>query len=150
MSLSQRIDEELKAALKAGDAVKVSTLRMLKAAMGNLAIERKKATLEDSEVQEAVRRLAKQHEESVEAYRKACREDRVQKESQELAILKAYLPTAMEESELKGLIQQTIQELKVPGTTNMGQVMKAVILKVQGRADGKRVNQLVAQMLKGA
>lgn len=148
MSLSARIDEELKTALKAGDSAEVSTLRMLKAGMGNLAIQRQKAALEDSEVQEVARRLIKQHEESVEAYTKAGRSDLAQKEARELAILKGFLPPALEEPELAAIIQQTLQELKGGGTPALGAVMKAVMAKVAGRADGKKVNQLVGQMLK--
>jgi uncharacterized protein YqeY len=148
MSLAVRIDEELKAALKAGDSAKVSTLRMLKAGMGNLAIQRQKMTLEDSEVQEAARRLIKQHEESVEAYTQAGRKDLAQKEAHELTILKGFVPPALEETELKAIIQQTLQELQGAGKPALGAVMKAVMAKAAGRADGKKVSQLVGQMLK--
>ncbi|MBI1953592.1 MAG: GatB/YqeY domain-containing protein [Candidatus Omnitrophica bacterium] len=150
MSLAGRIDEDLKTALKAGDSATVSTLRMLKAGMGNLAIQRQKMVLEDSEVQEAARRLIKQHEESIEAYTKAGRSDLAQKEARELAILKAFVPPALEEPELRAIIREVLQELQGAGAPALGAVMKAVMAKAAGRADGKKVNQLVAQMLKGA
>ncbi len=147
MTLAQQIDEDLKAAMKARDEAKVSVLRMLKAAINNQAIQRKVATLEDGEILEVIQKLIKQHQESVEAFTKGNRADLAKKEAHEEEILKQYLPPAMEEEELKALIQETIRELKVSGPTALGAVMKSVFPKVKGRAEGKRVSQLVSQML---
>ena len=147
MILHQRLDEDLKAAMKGGDSAKVSTLRMLKAAMGNQAIQKGKATLDEPEIVEVIRSQIKQHQESVEAFTKGNRPDLAKKEARELEILKGYLPAEMTEKELKDLIQGTLQELGVKGPAAMGQVMKALMPKVAGRADGKRVSQLVKELL---
>ncbi len=147
MTLSEQIDADLKVALKSRQETRLSTLRMLKATMSNLAIQRQKSTLEDSEIQEVIQKLLKQHQESVEAYRKGNRPDLVEKETKEAEVLKAYLPPAMSEAQLKAIVQATLQELGVNGPAALGTVMKALMPKVKGRADGRLVNQLVNQML---
>ena len=149
MTLAEKIDADLKTALKARQETRLSTLRMLKAAANNLAIGRQKQTLDDSEVMEVIAKLIKQHQESMEAFRKGNRPDLAEKEASEAEVLKAYLPPAMDEAELKTLIQVAIQELGAAGSAQMGQVMKSVMAKVKGRADGKLVNQLVSQLLQG-
>lgn len=150
MTLSERIDADLKSALKNREEVKLSVLRLLKAAASNSAIQRNKMVLEDGEICEVIQKLLKQHQESVEAYRKGNRPDLVEKETKEAVVLKAYLPPAMSEAELKAIVQATLQELGVSGPSALGQVMKAVMAKVKGRADGKLVNRLVNQLLGGA
>ena len=147
MTLLERIDDELKSAMKARDQAKVSTLRMLKSAATNAAVQRGKNSLEDAEVLEVIQKTIKQHHESVEAFTKGGRADLAEKEKHEAAILQVYLPPAMDEAELKGIIQAAIQELGLSGPNALGQVMKAVLPKVKGRADGKMVNQLAAQLL---
>lgn len=147
MGLSERIDQDLKAALKAKEAERISTLRMLKAALVNAALAKNKAALEDGEVLEVVGKLVKQHAESVAAFEKGGRRDLAEKEKREAGFLKGYLPEPLSEEELKALIQATLRELKVSGPQALGQVMKALSPKVQGRAEGKRVNELVRQLL---
>ncbi len=147
MTLTDRINEELKSAMKAGDPAKVSTLRMLKAAVSNAAIQKGKSNLEDGEILEVIQKSLKQHQESVDAFTKGGRPELAEKEAHEAKILKEYLPPAMDEGELKALIQATIQELGASGPSALGAVMKAVLPKVKGRADGKQVSQLVAQLL---
>ena len=147
MTLAERIEDELKAALKGRDEAKVSTLRMLKAAISNLAIQKGKPTLEDGDIQEVIQKQLKQHQESIQAFTQGGRKELAQKEAHEAAILKTFLPPAMEEGELKAVIQVTIRELGVTGPAALGQVMKAVLPQVKGRADGKQVNQLVLQLL---
>ncbi len=149
MTLSERIDEELKSAMKARDQAKVSTLRMLKSSVLNAAVQRGKNLLEDAEVIEVIQKMIKQHQESVDAFTKGGRADLAEKETHEASILKAYLPPAMDEAELKGIVQAAIQELGASGPNALGQVMKAVLPKVKGRADGKQVNQLAAKLLQG-
>lgn len=150
MALIDRIEQDFKVALKAKDAVKLSTLRMLKAALSNAAFSKKSgANLEDGEVVEVIAKQVKQHEESIAAFRKGNRADLAEKEEKEARILKVYLPPAMSEEELKALVQSTLQELKVSGPQAMGQVMKAVMAKVKGRADGKKVNEWVRKGLEG-
>lgn len=147
MNLSERIEQDLKSALKTGQSEKVSTLRMLKAALSNLALQKNKASLEDGEVQEVAAKLLKQHAESVAAFEKGGRRDLAEKEAREAEILKGYLPEPLSEEALRALIRSAIQELKVSGPQALGQVMKALSPKVQGRAEGKRVNELVREAL---
>ncbi|MBI3333053.1 MAG: GatB/YqeY domain-containing protein [Candidatus Omnitrophica bacterium] len=147
MTLTERINDDLKAAMKSRDEAKVSTLRMLKAAVSNAAIQKGKAGLEDGEILEVIQRSLKQHQESVEAFTKGGRADLVQKESREAEILKGYLPAALSEAELKALIQEAVRETGAGGPQGMGAVMKAVMPKIKGRADGKRVSDLVKQIL---
>ncbi len=152
MTLLEKIDGDLRSAMKAGDASKVSTLRMLKASVGSVAIQKGKPMLEDADIMEIIRKTLKQHQESVDAFTKGGRADLAQKETHEAQILKGYLPPSLSEQELKAVIQATIQELGVSGRgpSAMGQVMKAVLPKLQGRADGKQVSQMVGQLLQGA
>jgi hypothetical protein len=147
--LTEQINDQLKQAMKARDEAKVSTLRMLKAGILNAALSKKKQNLEDGEVIEIVQKLIKQHQESVEAFTKAGRSEAAAKEAKEAELLKSFLPPAMDESELKAIVEQTVKELGVSGPSAMGQVMKAVVPKVKGRADNKWVSQLVMQTLGG-
>ncbi len=150
MNLSERIDEELKGSLKAKDEIKVSTLRLLKAAISNQAIQQGKPSLDDSQIIEVTRKQIKQRQDSIEAFTKGLRAELAAKETKEAEILKTFLPAGMPEAELKTLIQSTIQELGVSGPSAIGQVMKAVMPKVGGRADGKQVSTLVAQLLQSS
>lgn len=147
MGLSEQFDSDLKTALKAKDERKVSTLRMLKAALGNHAIQKGKPTLDEAEIIDVVRKEIKQHEESIAAFAKGGRNELVAKETKEAEILKSYLPPEMGEAQLRALIQETIRELGVTGPTAMGSVMKALIRKVGAQADGKKINQLVKELL---
>jgi hypothetical protein len=149
MPLLAKVDEDLKAAMKGREELKVSCLRLLKAAAANAAIAKAKSTLEDAEAMEVIAKLIKQREESVEAYTKGNRPELAEKERKEAAILKAYLPAAMPDEELKGIIQAAIKEAGASGPQGMGAVMKAVLPKVASRADGKKVSGLVAELLKG-
>jgi hypothetical protein len=147
MTLSERLEEDFKQALKARETVKVSALRMLKAALSNAAIRKGKQELDDAEFFEVVASLIRQREESVEAFAKGGRSDLVEKEKQEMEILKAYLPKPMGEDEVQAIIRSVIEELGVHGPAGMGPVMKAVMPKVAGRVDGKKVSQWVRQAL---
>jgi len=147
MSLLQRVDEDLKTAMKARDELKVSALRMLKAAASNAAIQKGKADLEDAEVLDVIAKLIKQRQESIEAFTKGNRPELAEKEKKEAAILKAYLPAQMPDEELKGIIQAAVKETGASGPQGMGVVMKAVLPKVAGRADGGKVSQFVREAL---
>lgn len=147
MSLAQRFDEDLKTAMKAREELKVSTLRLLKAALSNAAIQKQKAVLDDAEVIAEIAKLVKQREESVAAYTKGNRPDLAEKEQTEAKILQAYLPAQLSDEELKGIVQAAVKETGGSGPQVMGAVMKLVMPKVAGRADGKRVNEIVKQSL---
>lgn len=147
MPLLAKVDEDLKTAMKGREELKVSCLRLLKAAASNAAIAKGKINLEDAEVMEVIAKLIKQREESAEAYTKGNRPELAEKERKEAEILKAYLPAQMPEEELKAIIQAAVKETGASGPQGMGAVMKAVLPKVAGRADGKVVNELVKQSL---
>lgn len=147
MTLCDRVDQELKNSLKARETLKVSALRMLKAACSNAAIQKGKDRLEDPEFLGVVAKLIKQREESVEAFRKGGRTDLADKEGREAEILRSYLPPALSLEELKAIVQAAIQEAGAQGPQAMGAVMKVVMPKVAGRADGKAVSQAVKEAL---
>jgi uncharacterized protein YqeY len=146
MELKAEIQEAVKSAMKRGDALTLSTLRLLLSAIHNEEIKlRKELTAE--EIQKTIATLAKQRNEAIALFRKGGREELAQKEEAELAILQKYLPQALSEEALRGLIQQSIGELGAQGVGDLGKVMKRVMPKVSGRCDGKRVNELAKELL---
>ena len=147
MPLLAKVEEDLKGAMKGRDELKVSCLRLLKAAASNAAIQKGKANLEEAEVIDVIAKLIKQRDESVEAYTKGNRPELAEKERKEVAILKAYLPAAMPDQELKSIILAAVKETGASGPQGMGAVMKAVLPKVAGRADGGKVSQFVREAL---
>ncbi|MCQ9207539.1 MAG: GatB/YqeY domain-containing protein [Omnitrophica bacterium] len=148
MALEVQIETEIKKAMKARDAIKVSTLRMLKAEMNNLKIDENKKELSDIEVIKIVRRQIKQHKDSIEQFEKGKRQDLVEKEKKELAILKNYMPEQCSPEELKKIVEEAVRETGASSKKDMGRVMKAVMEKVKGRSDGKTVSQIVSSILK--
>jgi len=148
MTLEERMESEFKASMKARDSLKVSVLRMLKADINNLKLDQNKKALTDDEIIKIVRRQVKQHKDSIEQFKKGAREDLVEKETKELAILLSYMPEELPEDELKKIIAETVKELGATGRKEMGKVMKAVMEKVKGAADGKAVSRIVSEILK--
>lgn len=147
MSLEERIENEFKAALKQRDKIKVSTLRMLKAEIINVKLDQNKKTLKDEGIIKIIQRQVKQHKDSIEQFEKGKRQDLVEKEKKELNILLSYMPEQMSEEELKKIISETVKELEATSKNEMGKVMKSVMEKVKGKADGKKVSQIVSSML---
>lgn len=148
MELKAELQEAAKIALKHGDALKVSTLRLLLAAVHNEEIRLRKE-LGVEEIQRVVSTLCKQRGESIELYRKGGRDDLAQKEEAELRILQQFLPQPLADQEVEALIRESIAELGASGVQDLGKVMKQVMPKVSGRTDGKRVNQLAKALLGG-
>lgn len=146
MGLRERIDTDVKVALKAGAKDAVSTLRMLNAALKNKQID-KRRPLTDEEVVETVRSLIKQRRDSVEQFGKGGRQDLVDKETAEIAILEAYLPQQLQREELELMVRDAISQSGAQGARDMGKVMKALIPMVGARADGKLVSELVKNAL---
>lgn len=146
MQLAERISDDFKDALKSGDKNKVSILRIIKAAIKNREIE-KGSALSDDEIYAIFRSFAKRANESIEQFTKAGRTDLSEKEKQELVIIQSYLPRQLGEDEIRSLIKDTIVEVSAAGTKDMGKVMKAVMAKTKGQADGKLVNNLVKEIL---
>jgi hypothetical protein len=148
MSLAEQIEKDVIAAMKAKDPVKVSTLRMLKSALGNYLIQAKKDKAEDPEVLGIITKQAKQRRESVESFEKAGRKDLADKEKAELVILESYLPKQMTDDELRAVVQKAIVWSDAKSPADMGKLMKVLMPAVQGKADGKRVQEVVKTLLK--
>lgn len=149
MTLYERIQQDLKKALKEKEAIKLSTLRFLLSAIRNREIElKKRGKLTDKEITGVIRQQVKQRQESIEAYRTGKREDLASKEEEEMKILNTYLPQELSSEELEKIINQTIKEVKASGPADFGKVMGQVIKKAKGRVEGKMVAELVKGKLK--
>lgn len=137
------------AAMKAKDAARTSTLRMLKAAIMNRQIE-KGGELDDEELTKLLRSQLKQRRDSVEQYQKAGRQELVDKESAEIAVIESYLPQAASEAEIGQAVSEAIVETGATSMKDMGAVMKAVMPKLAGKnADGRAVSETVKKKLAG-
>ncbi len=149
MTLEERIDSDLKEAMRAKDAVKLSVLRMLKSALKYSAIDKAGADgkLDDTEATQVIRKQVKQRQDSIESFEKGGRAELAEKEKAELAILGAYLPKAMAPEELAKIVRETIAEVGATSKAQMGAVMKSLQAKVGGRADGKSLSQEVQRQL---
>jgi len=149
MNLSQRIDGELKEAMRARDTTKVGVLRMLKSALKYAAIAKSEteAELTDSEAVQVIRKQVKQRQDSIESFEKGGRAELASKEKEELLILNAYLPQAMSGEELARVVREAIAEVGATSKAQMGDVMKALQAKVAGRADGKTLSVEVQKQL---
>ncbi len=146
MSLLNRLTEELKEALRAGNHTKLSVIRLLKSSIKNREIE-KMAPLTDEEVIDIIMTALKQRRESIEQFQKGGREDLVQKEKSELEVLQTFLPQQLSEEELAEEIQAVIREVGASSPKDMGKVMKIVMVRVKGRAEGARVSSLVKELM---
>jgi uncharacterized protein len=146
MSLEERLVAEMKEAMKSNDKLRLSTIRMVRSAVKNKEIELRKP-LDDETVQRVIQGMVRKGEESIEQFKLGGRMDLVEKESQEIEILKTYIPQSMSREEVIQIIDQTIQETQVTSLKEMGKIMKSVMSKLQGKADGKLINQLVKERL---
>ena len=149
MKIQERIDSDLKESMRAKNASKVGVLRMLKSALKYAAIAKSgsDAELSDAEAAQVIRKQAKQRQDSIESFEKGGRAELAAKEKEELSILNAYLPQAMSVDELAVVVRETIAEVGATSKTEMGAVMKALQVKVAGRADGKTLSQEVQKQL---
>ena len=146
MELKARLAEEYRAALRSGDKLKVSVIRLLTALIKNREVE-KRAPLTDAEVMQAISSSCKQRQDSIEQYRQGGRQDLVDKETAELHILQSYMPQPFTAEEQEELVRAAIQEAQAASPKEMGKVMTLLMPKVTGRADGKVVSALVREML---
>jgi uncharacterized protein YqeY len=144
--LKQDIEQQAKDALKAGDQLKLSTLRFLLAALQNEEIA-KKRELSDEEVVALVQRQVKQHRESIEAFSKGGRSDLASKEEEELKILNTFVPQQLSDDELGKIVQEVINSFTESDQKNFGKVMGAVMAKVKGKSDGGKVSKIVKETL---
>jgi hypothetical protein len=146
MSLKDRLSEETTAALRAGEKIRLSTLRLLSAAVKNREVELRHP-LDDDEFVEVATREAKRRREAIEAYEKAGREDRAATEREELGVLEEYLPAGLTDQEVDALIDEAIARTGAAGPGDMGQVMSSVMAEAKGRADGRAVQARVKSRL---
>jgi len=145
--LTDKIATDMKEAMRAKDAARLSTLRMLKSAIDYHKIEKKQEQLADADVTAVIKKQIKQRQDSIEGFEKGGRADLVQKEQTELAVLKSYLPEELSQAQVEEVVKATIAELGATTKADMGKVVKAVQTKVAGRADNHLVSQLVSASL---
>lgn len=146
MNLSDRLTDDMKQAMKSQDKFKLTTIRMMRAAVKNLEIELKRP-LDDNEVLDILSREIKQRKDSLQEFEKAGRNDLVDNLAAEIEIISKYLPEQLTEEEILEIVRQTIQELGASSKADMGKVMGALMPKTKGRADGRLVNKAVQQFL---
>ncbi|MBI5206056.1 MAG: GatB/YqeY domain-containing protein [Nitrospirae bacterium] len=148
MDILKKINEDLITSMKSKDELKTTTLRMIKSAVKNAEIaKRGKGDLTEDDIMGVLSTMVKQRKESAEQYEKANRKDLADKENTEISIIQEYLPKQLTTEELDAIIKSTIQETGVVGMKEMGKLMKELMPKVKGKADGKLVNQMIKERL---
>ncbi|HEX5080467.1 MAG TPA: GatB/YqeY domain-containing protein [Blastocatellia bacterium] len=149
MTFLDRINEDLKAAMKSKDSDRLSTLRMVKTALKNREIDKMEALTDDESIK-VLQSLVKQRRDSIEQYQQAGRIDLAEKEAAELKVIEEYLPAALDEAAITRVVEETVVETGASSMKEMGAVMKAVMAKLAGQTvDGKVVNQIVRSKLGG-
>jgi uncharacterized protein YqeY len=148
MGLRSRLEEDMKASLKARDRVRLEAIRGVRGAIRNREIELGEA-LDDAGILRVIRSLLKQREEAIEAYRAGGRADLVAKEEAEHAVLQAYLPAAPGEAEIERVVQAVVAEVGASGPRDLGRVMKPALERLGPAADGKLVSQIARRLLGG-
>ncbi|MCK4426978.1 MAG: GatB/YqeY domain-containing protein [candidate division Zixibacteria bacterium] len=146
-SIKDKITQDMKKALAAKDKVKLSVIRLLKSEIRYKEIE-KGSELSDDEIISVLSSSVKRHKDSIEQFEKGGRDDLAAQEKAELEIIWEYMPKQLEEDELSKIVDEAIKETDVLSPSGLGKVMKIVMPKVKGRADGKRVNELALSKLK--
>ncbi len=146
MGLEERLVDEMKQAMKTNDKLRLSTIRMIRTAVKNKEIEQRK-TLDDDVILKVIQGMVRKGEESIEQFKLGGRMDLVEKETKEIEILKSYLPKPLSQEEILKIIDQTIEETQASSLKDLGKVMKSVMSKLGGRAEGALINQLVKERL---
>jgi uncharacterized protein YqeY len=146
VDLKTRLGEDFKQALRAGDKLRTSVIRLLMALIKNREVE-KRGPLTDAEVLQAIVASCKQRQEAMEQYTQGRRQDLADKESAELTILQSYLPKPLTPEELQAMVLEAIREVQATSPKEMGKVMGVLMPRITGRADGKQVNALVREAL---
>ena len=146
MSISERLAEDLKSAMREKDEVARGAIRLIRAAIQNAEIEKGRA-LDDAGELDVLARMAKQRRESIEAYRTHGREDLAAQEEAELAVVSRYLPAQMDEDEIRALAMQTMSELGASGPGDRGKVMGKLMPQLKGKADGAVAARIVGELL---
>ncbi len=144
--LKQKLTDDLKQAMRAGDKVRRSVIRLAMAAIKNAEIARH-AALDDTDILGIIAKEARQRQESIEAFRQGNRQDLVAQEEAELAVLKEYLPRQMTREEIIAAARQVIAEVGAQGPGDKGKVMPKLIAQLKGKADGREINAIVTELL---
>ncbi len=144
--LKQKLTDDLKQAMRAGDKVRRSVIRLVMAAIKNAEIARH-AALDDTDILGIIAKEARQRQESIEAFRQGNRQDLVAQEEAELAVLKEYLPRQMTREEIIAAARQVIEEVGAQGPGDKGKVMPKLIAQLKGKADGREINAIVTELL---
>ncbi|MBI3998297.1 MAG: GatB/YqeY domain-containing protein [Armatimonadetes bacterium] len=147
MTIQERLDADLKGALRARDEVRTSTIRLARAALQNAEIDRRRP-LNEAEVIEVLQREVRRRREAIESFERGGRSDLVQKEQLELAILLGYLPQPLDDEELRRIVGEVVAEVGAVGERDFGRVMGQV-RRVTGRAEGRTVERIVRETLRG-
>ena len=144
--LKQKLTDDLKQAMRDGDTVKRSVIRLVMAAIHNAEIARQ-ATLEDSDILGVIAKEVRQRKESIEAFKQGKRADLVAQEEAEMAVLEKYLPQQMSRDEVVAEARKVIAEVGASGLSDKGKVMPQLIARLKGRADGREINEVVTELL---
>ena len=144
--LKQKLTDDLKQAMKDGDKVRRSVIRLVLAAVKNAEIARQ-ATLEDGDILGIIAKEVRQHQESIEAFKEGNRQELVAQEEAELAVLKGYLPQQMTRDEIIAAARKVIEEVGAQEPRDKGKVMPKLIAQLKGRADGREINAVVTELL---
>ncbi|MBW1886965.1 MAG: GatB/YqeY domain-containing protein [Deltaproteobacteria bacterium] len=146
MSLTQQITEDLKVAMKAKDQIRMSCLRMLKTALKNRQIEIGHE-LKDEEVQPVISSLIRKGQEAAKEFKKGGRDDLAAKEEEEIKVFYGYLPQQLKPDEIEKVLKEIISELSATGPKDLGKVMKVAMARMEGKAQGREVNEIARRML---
>lgn len=147
MALKKQLLTDLKAAMKAKDKVRKSTITLIRAAILQEEKDKQIDDLEDSDIEAIISKQYKQRKDSLKEFEKAGRDDLIEQTKAEMAIIEDYLPKQLSQEEIGAIVEDTIQEIGAESMKDMGKVMKAIMPKVKGKADGKVVNQIVREKL---
>lgn len=148
MTLAERLDADLKEALRARDAIRTSTIRLARAAVKNAEIDRRRP-LTDDEVIAVLQHEVKRRREAIEGFERGGRDDLVQREQLEMAILLGYLPAPLGEEEIRSLVAEVVAAVGATDERDFGRVMGLVMRRISGRAEGKTVERIVRDVLRG-
>jgi uncharacterized protein len=147
MSLRERIDADIKTAMKSKEKVRLETVRSIKKVLLEKEVSARPATLTESQELEVLVQIAKQRRDSIEQYHKAGRDDLADQEAAELAIIEEYLPAQMSDEEVSAILDEIIVSVGATSAKEMGKVMGAAMQQLKGKADGKKIQDLVKAKL---
>ena len=148
MSIRERLEEDIRNAMRSRSQQRLEALRFLKSAINRVEIDRR-VTLDDEGITEVIVRQVKDRRDSIRMFREGNRQDLVEKETADLIVLEEYMPPQLDEAELLVLIEETIRQVGAETIRDKGKVMGRLMPQVQGKADGQQVNAIVTRLLEG-